>query len=129
MLRDPASGTFERVTDESRILAALNSDDDGSHYYVFTKDPSVQSFTDLMNRTLDKPKEQEQEVAPTGRMTIFWQAGVATASTGPEVLGDQGRSAGERRGRSTFRLTPLPEPQPCRTHADGFCSTPSRCNV
>ena len=54
---------FERVTDESRILAALNAADAGSHYYVFTKDPSVQAFMDLMNRALDKPKEQAQEVA------------------------------------------------------------------
>jgi hypothetical protein len=25
----------------------------GSHYWIFSKDPSVQAFTDLMNRALD----------------------------------------------------------------------------
>ena len=33
---------------------------------VWAKDPQVQAFTDLMNRALDKPKEQEQEVRVTG---------------------------------------------------------------
>lgn len=54
-------GTFERATSPEAILAALNSGDENS-YYVFTKDPSVQAFTDLMNRALDKPKEQAQDV-------------------------------------------------------------------
>ena len=30
------------------------------------KDPSVQAFTDLMNRAIDKPKEQELEVKLAG---------------------------------------------------------------
>lgn len=54
-------GKFERATEPEQILAALNSGDETS-YYVFTKDPSVQAFTDLMNRALDKPKEQAQEI-------------------------------------------------------------------
>ena len=29
---------------------------------MWEKDPSVQAFADLLNRALDKPKEQEQEV-------------------------------------------------------------------
>jgi len=29
---------------------------------VYAKDPSVQAFTDLMNRALDKPKEQAQDL-------------------------------------------------------------------
>jgi hypothetical protein len=61
MLRDPKTGKFERCTNPAQILAALNSQDaeDGkTYYYVYTKDPSVQAFTDLMNRTVDKPVEQ-----------------------------------------------------------------------
>jgi hypothetical protein len=54
-------GTFERSDDPDKILAALNSGDETS-YYIFTKDPSVQAFTDLMNRAIDKPKEQPQEL-------------------------------------------------------------------
>lgn len=60
MLRNK-DGQFERVTDPDTILKALNSGDENS-YYIFTKDPSVQAFTDLMNRALDKPKEQAQEI-------------------------------------------------------------------
>ena len=68
LLRDPKTGRFERLTDVEQIQAALNADgaEEGSSYYVWTKDPSVQSFTDLLNRTLDKPKEQEQEIKLTG---------------------------------------------------------------
>jgi len=54
-------GTFERSDDPDAILDALNSGDKTS-YYIFTKDPSVQAFTDLMNRAIDKPKEQPQEL-------------------------------------------------------------------
>ncbi len=68
MLRDPKTGKFERLTDPDQIQAALNADDaeEGSSYYIWTKDPSVQAFTDLMNRALDKPKEQEQEIKLSG---------------------------------------------------------------
>lgn len=68
MLRDPKTGKFERVTELAQIEAALNADgaEEGSSFYIWTKDPSVQAFTDLMNRALDKPKEQEQEIRMTG---------------------------------------------------------------
>ena len=65
-LRDAKTGRFELVTDEKAILTALNSGQEGSHFYVYTKDPSIQAFTDLMNRTLDKPREQEIAVNLTG---------------------------------------------------------------
>lgn len=55
-LRDPKTGQWSRVTDERAIEAALNAGQE--HYWIFTKDPSIQAFTDLMNRVLDKPKEQ-----------------------------------------------------------------------
>ncbi len=34
------------------------------------KDPSVQAFTDLMNRALDKPKEQPQELQISGSLEL-----------------------------------------------------------
>lgn len=55
-LRDK-NGRFQRITDERAIETALNSGDEGSYYWTYTKDPSTQAFTDLMNRALDKPKE------------------------------------------------------------------------
>lgn len=68
MLRDKKTGKFERITELAQIEAALNADDaeEGSSYYIWTKDPSVQAFTDLMNRALDKPKEQAQEIQLSG---------------------------------------------------------------
>ncbi len=68
MLRQK-DGTFKRSDDIDEILAALNSGDE-NRYYIFTKDPSTQAFTDLLNRTLDKPKEQAQEITITGELTL-----------------------------------------------------------
>lgn len=59
MLRDPESGQFKRLTDPDQIAAALNAPNaaEGSTYYIYAKDPSIQAFTDLANRTIDKPTE------------------------------------------------------------------------
>src|SRR5262249_40934899 len=56
-LRDPATKQFS-ITDPDEIERALNAGEEGSYYWIFTKDPSVQAFTDLMNRALGKPAEQ-----------------------------------------------------------------------
>lgn len=68
-----AGGKFERLTDPEQIEAALNADEaeEGKTYWIYTKDPSVQAFTDLMNRALDKPKEQEQEIKITGEADMI----------------------------------------------------------
>lgn len=60
--RDPKTGKFERigqagVTNEAAIE-------------VWEKDPSVQAFSDLLNRALDKPKEQEQVITVSGTLDI-----------------------------------------------------------
>jgi len=72
MLRDPKSGQFKRITDPDEIAAALNAEgaEEGKTFWIWAKDPSVQAFTDLMNRALDKPKEQEQEVKHSGGLVI-----------------------------------------------------------
>lgn len=57
-LRNEKTKQFERVKDPKLIQAALNKGEEGSFYWIFTKDPSVQAFTELMNRALDKPAEQ-----------------------------------------------------------------------
>src|SRR5262249_6426886 len=65
MMRDPKTGKFERIAKdvddpkvaEAQIDAALASN---NAVWIYTKDPSVQAFTDLMNRALDKPTEQIQ---------------------------------------------------------------------
>jgi len=55
--RDPKSGKFTPVEDKGRIADATE---------IWLKQPNVQAFTDLLNRALDKPKEQEQEIKLTG---------------------------------------------------------------
>lgn len=65
-LRDPKTGQFQKIEDAALIEAALNSGEKDSYYWIFTKDPSIQAFSDLMNRSLDKPKDQEQEITLKG---------------------------------------------------------------
>ena len=62
MLREE-DGTWKKAPPDmsaDEMLAILNGDQ--ARYYIATKDPSVQAFTDLMNRALDKPKEQAQAI-------------------------------------------------------------------
>jgi hypothetical protein len=79
MMRDPATGKFERIKNETndpkveqaQIDAALKS---GNAVWIYTKDPSVQAFTDLLNRALDKPAEQVKVTGENGGPVIFkWQ--------------------------------------------------------
>ena len=60
--RDKKTGKFIRVTE---AMAKVKQGDSEEHIEVWEKDPSVMAFTDLMNRAIDKPKEQPQEVAMT----------------------------------------------------------------
>ncbi len=62
--RDKESGRFERVKDIDTVDQALNAIE------VWEKDPSVQAFTDLMNRLLDKPAEQPQELKLSGELAV-----------------------------------------------------------
>lgn len=64
--RHKNSGKFERVTEDELKAILDGADEDRIVLEVWEKDPSVQAFTDLMNRALDKPKEQEQEIKLTG---------------------------------------------------------------
>lgn len=59
VVRDRVSGKFVRVPSG----AADKLDPTQEVIEIWEKDPSVQAFTDLLNRALDKPKEQEQEVS------------------------------------------------------------------
>ena len=60
--RHKTSGKFERVTEAELQAILAGEDEERVILEVWEKDPSVQAFTDLMNRALDKPKEQEQDV-------------------------------------------------------------------
>lgn len=66
--RDKKTGKFIRVTE---AMARARAGDDEEIIEVWEKDPSVQAFTDLMNRALDKPKEQEQSISLTGQLDVL----------------------------------------------------------
>lgn len=66
VVREKASGKFKRVAENA--AAALDPDEEVIE--VWEKDPSVQAFTDLMNRALDKPKEQEIEMKLSGQVDL-----------------------------------------------------------
>lgn len=66
VVREKATGKFLRVGNAR--AERLNPAEEIIE--VWEKDPSVQAFTDLMNRALDKPKEQEQEITHSGGITI-----------------------------------------------------------
>lgn len=69
VVREKATGKFKRVAES--VATALNPDEEVIE--IWEKDPSVQAFTDLMNRALDKPKEQEQEIKLTGTLQVVDQ--------------------------------------------------------
>jgi hypothetical protein len=71
VVRDAKSGKFTRIT-EARMeqLLKAGDKDDLELVEVWEKDPSVQAFTDLMNRALDKPKEQEQSHTLDAKIVI-----------------------------------------------------------
>lgn len=70
VLRDQKTGKFTRVTE---ALARQKQGSSEEVIEVWEKDPSVQAWTDLMNRALDKPAEQEQAVKLSGTLAIRWQ--------------------------------------------------------
>ncbi len=76
-LRDPITKQFVRIEDPVQIEEALNAGEEGSYYWIFTKDPSVPAFTDLMNRALDKPAEQVRLAGNEGgplELTFRWKS-------------------------------------------------------
>jgi hypothetical protein len=72
VVREKKSGKFIRVT-EAMARQKQELTDNEEIIEVWEKDPSVQAFTDLMNRAIDKPKEQEQEVDVNAEIVIRWQ--------------------------------------------------------
>lgn len=69
--RHKASGKFVRLT--KRLLDRILSGKDTQHeaIEVWSKDPSVHAFAELMNRWIDKPKEQAQELLITADAALI----------------------------------------------------------
>jgi hypothetical protein len=72
VVREKKSGKFVRVTE---AMARVKLGDDEEVIEVWEKDPSVQAFTDLMNRTIDKPPEQVEVAGHDGGpLIIQWKS-------------------------------------------------------
>ncbi len=72
--RAAKGGKFERVSPD-KLEEMLAGQDDGSIVLeIWDKDPSVQAFTDLLNRALDKPADHvEVTGADGGPLVVKWQ--------------------------------------------------------
>lgn len=68
VVRQQSTGKFLRVTE---TMAKAKQGQDEEIIEVWEKDPSVQAFSDLLNRAIDKPKEQEQEIKVTGSVELI----------------------------------------------------------
>lgn len=70
--REKKTGKFVEI-DQAEAKRMIRGEE--SEYQlldIWEKQPSVQAYTDLMNRALDKPKEQEQEIEHKGEIVIKW---------------------------------------------------------
>jgi hypothetical protein len=65
-------GKFTKIDTQARVDELLATGEAEKDYWIFTKDPSVQAFTDLLNRAIDKPAESVN-VEHTGGMEIRWK--------------------------------------------------------
>jgi hypothetical protein len=71
-VRDAVTQKFRRISDPDEIERAIDSREE--HYRIYTKDPNVQGFTNLLNRALNKPAEHVQvDGAVGGPLVIRWQ--------------------------------------------------------
>jgi hypothetical protein len=71
--REKKSGKFRRLTEAQALLQVGGEEaNDLEIIEVWEKDPSVQAFTDLMNRTIDKPIDQVDNTVK-GTLVVKWQ--------------------------------------------------------
>lgn len=68
VVRQKSSGKFLRVTE---AMAKAKAGNDEEIIEVWEKYPSVQAFSELLNRAIDKPKEQLQEVKLSGSVELI----------------------------------------------------------
>lgn len=71
--REKKSGKFRRLSEAQALLeTGGEAANDLEIIEVWEKDPSVQAFTDLMNRTIDKPIEQVDSTVK-GTLVVKWE--------------------------------------------------------
>ncbi len=58
------NGKFTRIEDDAEMTRLLSEGTQNEDYWIFAKDPSVQAFSVLLDRTLDKaPEHVEMNVS------------------------------------------------------------------
>lgn len=57
-------GQWRRIKSASQIEQALNHPDadSGKTFWIYTKDPNSQAAREMLDRAIDRPKEQEQVI-------------------------------------------------------------------
>jgi hypothetical protein len=63
-------GKFSRVENLDEIDRLLTDGTEGEHFFIFAKDPSAVAFKELLDRALDKPKEQDREIHVSGEIEL-----------------------------------------------------------
>jgi hypothetical protein len=71
------NGKFTRVESLDKIDELLTTGTENEHYFIFAKDPSAVAFKELLDRALDRPKEQAHEVHVTGEIELFTRLAAA----------------------------------------------------
>ena len=75
VVRQKSTGKFLRVTEALAKAKTAHLNPDEEVIEVWEKDPSVQAFTDLMNRAIDKPIEQvEMGGTGGGPVVVRWMS-------------------------------------------------------
>lgn len=72
-------GQFSRVLDPDRIEELMREGRKGKTYWIFAKDPSVEAMKHLLDRALDKAKEQEIDVNVRGEAELVARLAAARA--------------------------------------------------
>lgn len=67
-------GKFSRIEDEAEIDRLLSEGTKDTDYWIFAKDPSVQAFSELLDRTLDQaPKPVEVSGRDGAPLIVKWE--------------------------------------------------------
>jgi hypothetical protein len=76
-------GKFSRIEDEREMERLLTEGVEDTDYWIFAKDPSVQAFSELLDRTLDQaPKPIELTGADKGPLELTARITAARHRTG-----------------------------------------------
>lgn len=67
--RNKKTGKYELVTNPEHVIKALNGEDEHTGEF-YTDKPDVQAIREILDRTLDKSKEQEQEIKIRGELEV-----------------------------------------------------------